>query len=98
MSDIRAFVAVRRGGPRIFACGILQIGRRSAQFVHVLLRRAARVQDALALSTRIVDPSTADALLPTIADAIRTQPLGPVPRQRRVPLVLCTDRWIHPQW
>ena len=38
-----------------------------------------RLQDALALSTRIVDPSTADALLPTIADAIRTQPLGPVP-------------------
>ena len=35
--------------------------------------------ESLATRTRVAFPETADALLPTIADAIRTQPIGDVP-------------------
>lgn len=35
-----------------------------------------RLQDSLAAGTRIIDATTADAAIKTIADAIRTQPLG----------------------
>lgn len=38
-----------------------------------------RLEDSLAAGTRIVDPAIADAALETIADAIRTQPLGEIP-------------------
>jgi serine racemase len=38
-----------------------------------------RLQDSLAAGTRIIDASTADAAIKTIADAIRTQPLGETP-------------------
>ena len=43
-----------------------------------------RLGDALSSDTRIIDPSTADAALDTICDAIRTQPLGPIPWQLAV--------------
>jgi len=38
-----------------------------------------RLQDSFAAGRRIVDPATADVALDTVADAIRTQPLGPIP-------------------
>ena len=38
-----------------------------------------RLGDALAARTRLVDEAAADAAVKTIADAIRTQPLGEVP-------------------
>ena len=38
-----------------------------------------RLQDSFAAGARIVDPAIADVALDTIADAIRTQPLGPIP-------------------
>lgn len=38
-----------------------------------------RLEEAMRRGARVVDPSTADAALDTICDAIRTQPLGPIP-------------------
>lgn len=38
-----------------------------------------RLGEALLADTRILDPSSADAALDTICDAVRTQPLGPIP-------------------
>jgi threonine dehydratase len=38
-----------------------------------------RLADAFAAGERLIDPRTADAALHTIADAIRSQPLGPTP-------------------
>ena len=38
-----------------------------------------RLQDSLAAGTRVLDPAVADAAIDTIADAIRTQPLGENP-------------------
>ena len=40
-----------------------------------------RLEEAMRTNQRIVDESTADAALDTICDAIRTQPLGPIPWQ-----------------
>ena len=38
-----------------------------------------RLQDSLTAGTRIIDPRIADVALDTLADAIRTQPLGTIP-------------------
>ena len=38
-----------------------------------------RLRDSLAAGKRIIDPAIADAALDTVADAIRTQPLGAIP-------------------
>ena len=54
-----------------------------------------RLGEAFEADERVVDPSTADAALDTICDAIRTQPLGPIPwtlaRELVDPRVLSAD-------
>jgi threonine dehydratase len=46
-----------------------------------------RLQESLATATRVIDPATSDLALDTIADAIRTRALGPIPWDSTHPLL-----------
>lgn len=69
-------VPVSGGG---MATGIALAAAARGVRVYAAEPAGKRLADSLAAGERIIDPTTADAPLPTIADAIRSQPLGPTP-------------------
>lgn len=78
-TELDAVLVPVSGGGMIggIACAITAL--RPAVRVIAVEPRGKRLQECLATKTRVLDSATANLALDTIADAIRTRALGPVP-------------------
>ena len=77
--DLDAIVVPTSGGGMIAGIAAAARAIRPECRVFAAEPEGKRLQEAIAMQKRIAFPDTADAMLDTIADAIRTQPIGDVP-------------------
>lgn len=74
-----AIVVPTSGGGMIGGIALATKALKRNIRVYAVEPNGKRLAEALAADERVPFPETANALLPTIADAIRTQPIGDVP-------------------